>query len=304
MKLLIFALLFFPMCIYSDLVVHFRGRLGNQLFQVAAAVALAEEQQCGIYFPDFEKLDLPTDDIGLQQLKQNYETLFHRLPRLTKEVVPHFIYTEPDFAYHPIPYRPNTEIVGYFLSEKHFIKHRDLILKLFAAPKAIETYLEDNFEDIIKHPKTVAIHVRTGYLDYSLNNFNRDFYSRYLPPDIEFFKQAMSLFDEEALFVVFSDHIGWCKENFAGLAKNITFIEGQDYLSDFYLFSKCKHAIFANSSFSWWAAYLNTNPDKKVVCRMPFWLYGESSNKDVIPPSWVTLPMHQLPPVPIFNGAP
>lgn len=300
MRFIFCALFLLPITIYAQIVVHFRGRLGNQLFQAATAIALAQENQCGIYFPDFERLHLDTDDYGLNQLKQNYQAIFCRIPCLETAVVPEFIYREPDFAYHPIPYQPRMEIEGYFLSEKHFSKYRDLIVKLFAATEETEQYLQTHFSDILQHPKTVGIHVRTGYLEYSLNHFNPDFYKNYLPPDMEFFKQAMSQFEEDALFVVFSDHIDWCKRNFAGLGKNIVFIEDQDYLYDFYLLSKCKHAIIANSSFCWWAAYLNANPEKKVICRMPFWNYGESSNRDIIPTSWTSLHMQQYPPVPKF----
>ena len=282
--------------------VHFRGRLGNQLFQAAAAVAFAQENRCEIYFPDFERLHLNTDDYGLKQLKRNYEMIFCRIPSLKTKLEPTFLYEEPDFSYHAIPYHPPMELVGYFLSEKYFSKYREFIVELFSPTKEIEHYLEMHFEHILKHPKTVGIHVRTGYLEYSLNNFNPDFYKNYLPPDMEFFKQAMSFFEEDALFVVFSDHIEWCKQNFRGFNKNVIFIEEQDYFYDFYLLSKCKHAIFANSSFSWWAAYLNTNPEKKIICRMPFWLYGETSNQDIIPSDWVSLYMPELPKVPDFTS--
>lgn len=288
--------------ICADIVVHFRGRLGNQLFQAAAAIALAQENQCGIYFPDFERLHLDTEDYGLRQLKRNYETIFYRIPSSKKKIEPTFIYEELDFSYSPIPYSSHMEMIGYFLSEKHFSKYRDLILELFSPTKEIEEYLETHFKEILQHPKTIGVHVRTGYLEYSLNHFDPKFYENYLAPDMKFFKEAMNLFEEDSLFVIFSDHINWCKQHFVGIAKNIIFIEEQDYFYDFYLLSKCKHAIFANSSFSWWAAYLNPNPEKKVVCRMPFWLYGESSNQDIIPSDWYSFYMSNSPPVPDFTS--
>src|SRR5438105_3839299 len=111
--------LFFVACqnlIYGDVVVHFGGRLGNQLFQAAAAIALAEENQCGIYFPDFEQLNCSTEDHGLNQLKQNYKYIFSRIPRIQPKVVSDYLYIEPDFSYHPVPYKAHTEIKGLFCS--------------------------------------------------------------------------------------------------------------------------------------------------------------------------------------------
>jgi hypothetical protein len=286
--------------VQADVICHFRGRLGNQLFQTAAALALSKEQGCSIYFPDFEKLEEPTEDYGLNQLKYNYHHIFHRLPRIREKITPSYIYSEPDLAFHPIPYQPHTEIVGYFLSENFFRNYREEIIDLFSPSNEVEEYLNGRFHDIITHSKTVAIHVRTGYLEYSLNDFNPHVYDNYLPPDKDFIRQGIELFEEDALFVVFSDHIGWCKENFSDIPRQFVFIEENDYIYDFYLLSKCKHAIIANSSFSWWGAYLNRNPNKKIVCRMPFWGYGEESNRDILCEDWIAIPMTKAPPIPQF----
>jgi hypothetical protein len=289
---------------YSHVVVHFGGRLGNQLFQAAAAIALAKENQCEVYFPDFERLDLPTEDYGLEQLKQNHRYIFSRIPSLKAKINPSYLYREPDFAYHEIPYQPDTEIAGYFLSEKYFLKHQAYILDLFSPSEDIEQHLEDRFGNIIHHPKTVGIHIRTGYLEYKLNDYNSKFYDAYLPPDMSFFKKAIEMFDDDSLFVVFSDHIPWCKQQFSSINKQIIFVENQEYIYDFYLLSKCKHAILANSSFGWWAAYLNRNPTKQVICRTPFWTCDASGLKDIVCSGWTTINMKKKPPIPNFTGDP
>lgn len=300
----IFFLLALHSAAYAHVVVHFNGRLGNQLFQAAAAFALAQENQCGVYFPDFERLDTPGDDYGLKQLKHNYAYIFSRIPSTQMKITPTTRYQEPDFSYHQIPYQPDIEISGYFLSEKYFSNYREQIMDLFSPVEEVERHLESHFSSILQHEKSVGIHVRTGYLEAMLNDFNPKFYERYLPPDIDFFKQAMELFDKDSLFVVFSDHINWCKEQFAEIDREIIFVENQDYIYDFYLLSKCKHTILANSSFGWWAAYLNKNPDKKVVCRMPFWTCDPSGLKDIICSDWTTITMRENPPIPKFTGPP
>lgn len=286
---------------HANVICRFNGRLGNQLFQVATAIALSEEQGCALYFPDLNKLDQETDDYGLNQLKSNYRYLFHRLPQSSIPILPEHFYEEPDPAFHPIPYQPNIEIRGFFLSDKFFSKYKPRILELFAPSLEIEQYLKEHFRPILEHPKSVGIHIRTGHLEYSLNNFDPKVYDNYLPPDKEFIRRALKLFDEDALFVVFSDHIDWCKKNFSDLKRNFLFVEDQEYIYDFYLLSRCKHAIIANSSFSWWAAYLNPNPEKKIVCRKPFWSYGEPSDRDILCDGWISIFMSQKPPVPEFN---
>jgi hypothetical protein len=302
MSKLLFLLLV-PSMMYSHVVVHFNGRLGNQLFQAATAIALAQENQCEVYFPDFERLDLSTDDYGLAQLKQNYHYIFSRIPSLKTKIIPSYIYHEPDFAYHTISYVADTEIAGYFLSEKHFMKHKEYVVDLFSPTNDINQYLEERFAHIIHHPNTVGIHIRTGYLEYMLNEYNPKFYDAYLPPDMAFFKQAIERFDPNSLFIVFSDHIPWCKKQFASLNKQVIFVEDQEYIYDFYLLSKCKHAILANSTFGWWAAYLNKNPSKKVICRMPFWTCDPSGLQDIICSDWMTIDMQEKPPIPQFKGS-
>jgi predicted amidohydrolase YtcJ len=78
-------------------------------------------------------------------------------------------------------------------------------------------------------------------------------------------------------WIVFSDDVGWCRENFR--MDRTHFVEGNLDVVDMFLMSKCKHNIIANSSFSWWASYLNRNPDKKVIA--PKNWFGPLMNKGV-----------------------
>ncbi len=285
----------------ATVIARLQGQLGNQLFQIAAAVALAQDHDCPVYFPDFE--DVLAGHQRECGINQNYDQLFHKIPELVSyaRAVPHCYYDEPDFAYHPIPYSPHIAINGYFQSEKHFSKHRDLILKLFAPPQEIEDALQKEFSGIIEHPNTVGIHVRTFCKDFKSYNYNYGFYQAFLPPDMDYYQQAMEMFDPQSLFVIFSDNIAWCKQQFSGLAKNCVFIEGSDYLHDFYLLSKCKDIITGSSTFSWWAAYLNPNPKKKVICRQPFLQNNKDDPKDIVCEGWIPIHRPHPAPPPIFD---
>ncbi|MES2122080.1 MAG: alpha-1,2-fucosyltransferase [Chlamydiota bacterium] len=285
----------------STVILRFQGQFGNQLFQIAAAVALAQENQCPVYFPDFE--DVLAGHLRECGIDRNYRMLFHKIPEIVNYgyATPNCYYNEPDFAYHPIPYCPNITINGYFQSEKHFGKYRDLILKLFAAPQEIEEALQKDYSTLIEHPNSVGIHVRTFCNDFKSYGYDYRFYQAFLPPDIEYYRQAIEMFDPESLFVVFSDNIAWCKKHFAELNRNFLFVDGNDYLYDFFLLSKCKNVIVGSSTFSWWAAYLNTNPNKKVIIRQPFLQSNKDDPQDIVCEGWIPIHMPQLPPFPVFD---
>jgi hypothetical protein len=90
------------------------------------------------------------------------------------------------------------------------------------------------------------------------------------------------------LLVMFSDEPGWCRKNLKWPVE--TLVLEPNYLSaeDMYLMSLCKHNVIANSSFSWWGAWLNANPLKVVIAPKP-WLSGATEQPDIIPQGWVEL---------------
>lgn len=257
------------------------GQFGNQLFIIAATTSLALENDASPLFPGFFN---PIDSDPVFKLAHNYENVFAHLDATEPFGKDEFLYLENGFNYTPISYTPNMRIRGWFQSEKYFSKHKQEILDLFAPKQAILDYLDQNYRDVLLHPNTVAIHVRK----YSeKENPNR---SVYYDCDMDYFTNAMSQFPSDSLFLIFSNQMDWCKKNFNKLKANIRFIEGEKFYHDFYLMSLCKHNIISNSSFSWWAAYLNSNSDKKVIAP-PLWFHPNyiSNPKDLIPDSWIIL---------------
>jgi hypothetical protein len=258
---------------------HLMGQLGNQFFITAATMSLAWDNQATASFPGFFEVAEPVFKLPL-----NYEKVFYRLDTTKPRI--DYTYYETTFTYSPIEYRPNMRLVGWFQSEKYFKHHKEKIIELFSPSEEIVSYLHSKYSDIIKHPKTVSIHFRSYKVE------NSEVQKAYVSPGMDYYEKAIELFPEDSLFVVFSNDIEWCKEAFAHIPRQFRFIEGELHYHDLYLMSLCKHQIICNSSFSWWAAYLNTNPDKRVIVP-PVW-FSESysvdhDTRDLIPEEWQIL---------------
>ncbi len=248
------------------------GQLGNQMFQIATATSLALDNDAEALFPDLissDKFNIPL----------NHKKVFFRCEAHRKGAIK-FNYVDTNLPYTPIIYRPNMRIEGWFQCEKYFDHHRKEILELFAPSKKILSYLTTRYADILNHPCTVALHHRSY--------FKEDPKQLYHPTQTkEYFLKAILYYPEDALFVVCSNDIAWCKENFADISRNFVFIENEPHYHDLFLMSMCTHNIISNSSFSWWSAYLNQNPEKIVTA--PKRWFAETSGadyRDIIPNSW------------------
>ena len=225
------------------------GGLGNYLFQIGAACTLAHKNN------DIAIFDLSIELRAHRNIRDYITNILRNINISDMLLGYQYRFDEAkDYTYNEIGYANNLLLTGYYQSSKYL--DREYILDLFSIDDVSLSYINDKYKFILGHPNTVSIHVRRGnYLDRQ---------TRHPVQDIEYYNKAMSQFDETAHFVVFSNDIQWCKENFK--QTNITFIDEaeEDYISLF-LMSLCKHNIIANSSFSWWGSYLNKNVDKKVI---------------------------------------
>lgn len=180
----------------------------------------------------------------------------------------------------------NTYISGYWQSEKYFAEYRsDLIKQL--TPKEERSASARCLDDDLKKCNSVAIHVRRG-----------DYIGIGCQLDMEYYDRAIALIrskfpKEQMVFYVFSDDIDFCKEHFAkkdysggqGIEFRYPQYESDNYtLDDMILMSHCKHMIMANSSYSWWAAWLNQNEEKIVICpELGMW------KGDFYPDEWIKI---------------
>jgi len=257
---------------------HIGGRLGNQMFQIAAALSLAEDVGAIAIFPDLHR--------SVEDMSINYKYFFSSLNTEQPPVAPTYLFQEhPHFHFCPISFHKNMEVVGYFQSEKYFKHNKKIICDAFEPSPQIKSYLMQKYHDLLEHPKTVAIHLRA----YKLESLDIEKCFPFL--DASFYIKAAEQFPhEETLFVIFSDQIEWAKQEMKDFIRPHIFIENEPHYHDFYLMSFCKHQIISPSSFSWWAAYLNKNPNKVVVAPDPWFspISGHNSS-NVVPLEWYKL---------------
>ena len=214
------------------------GRLGNQMFQIAAVLGIAMRNKGTPVFPHWHyssyfKNALPTanDDLG------SYPTYF-----------------EPQFVYSPVAYSGNVNLKGYFQSERYF-EHCKEIVRYYFEPA--DLVIENLTKKYPINSVNCSLHIRKG--DYVGN-------ASYYQCDIDYYNRAIQYIKSHILidnFFVFSDDVGWCKGNLT--ENNFIYIEGNQDIEDLFLMSLCNHNIICNSTFSWWGSWLNKNTDKIII---------------------------------------
>ncbi len=249
------------------------GQLGNQLFEIAATLAYAWDNEAAPLFPGLTKTDF--------NIPINRDRIFFRLDAspLPRPIL-HTFEQLLNYEKIDIPVRPDQLLIGYFQTWEYFDHHREKILKVFAPRPEELKRLKNKHAALLDRPFTVGLHVRT---------FNKQ-WSEYIPfVGLSYYEKALRLFPDDALFVVFSDRIGWCKHHFAKFDRPFIFIEDQDHIEDFFLMSMLQHNIIGNSTFSWWAAYLNQNPHKIVVAPSHFVHPNVLAQVNANLPAWQTI---------------
>lgn len=178
----------------------------------------------------------------------------------------------------------NAYLDGYWQSEKYFNDISDEIKKDLKFVKPLIGKNESIARAMIEE-NSISIHIRRGdYINLPLHqNICTELYYK---AAIEYMNDKL----ESPFYFIFSDDIGWCKANL--IIENAAYIDwnkGSDNFFDMHLMSKCKHNIIANSSFSWWGAWLNENPNKIVIAPDIWFNNTEIYQEDIIPDSWVKI---------------
>ena len=194
---------------------------------------------------------------------------------------------EQDARFHPeFLTKTNAYFIGYWQTEKYFLPVADVIRKEFSFRNELDRENKQIAEQI-KNSHAVSIHVRCG--DY-LKKRRIDSFGSVCTPI--YYNNAIDYIQSKAgnvRFFVFSDDIAWTKSNLQ-LPANAVFVDinhGKESYKDMQLMSLCRHNIIANSSFSWWGAWLNSNPDKIVVAP-GIWFRG-TEMPDVLPEAWIKM---------------
>ena len=271
-----------------------RGRLGNQSFQYAAAKSYALKNNMSLFIPTDKEHKLGNFNISGIRIKKQYLKLLNK--ENFEQIGFHF-----DTAFYK--YSKRIDINGSFQSEKYFIEHRDIFLREFILKDILKNdYCLQYIEKIrLENPgkSIVALHNRRGdnipsknkYSDKELGVFRPDKEAFHPLLSMDYIDKARSYFSG-AVFLIFSDNtedIQWFKDHIHG--ENHYYSEGHDDLTDLTLMKYCDHNIISNSTFSWWAAWLNENPDKKVIAPKKWFgdHYKSWSLKDLYPSNWILI---------------
>lgn len=296
------------------IIVRLRGGLGNQLFQYAAGFALARHHNTPLKFDlyyykkhpyrkfELDKFAFPVDIATREEVHQftgsnpviryvNKRENYLRCPHVFTQPYYHFY---EDYFKLPSPMYLN----GYFQSEKYFQNIKPELASGFGLATALDDQ-NKALADQIRATNSISVHVRRG--DYTKGVYNSFFGGL----TEQYYRLAVSKIlssVENPQFYVFSDDITWCKNNLR--LKDAFFVEhnkGDNAYKDLFLMAQCRHNIIANSSFGWWAAWMNANPDKIVIAPNKWFQQEYLENretiypcriyntKDLIPASWIKI---------------
>lgn len=288
--------------------VRLMGGLGNQMFQYAFARRVAHDKNTDfvmdrVFFENIAEGDTTREyEIDCFNITErflsankrpneepiNYTGVFGKgrfLKHKLKGQSWH-IYREPhhNFDAKALKQPNNTYFIGYWQTEKYFADIRDILLRDFSFKHAPTGKNKSLLAEITK-TDSVSVHVRRG--DYVANPATNKFHG---PKEEAYYRAALAPILKQVkkpnLFV-FSDEPEWCKENLSFEGLPTTYVEGNEKgFEDMRLMMHCKHNVIANSSFSWWAAWLNQNPSKVVVGPKKWFNDATVNTKDVIPKSW------------------
>jgi hypothetical protein len=306
------------------IITKLKGGLGNQMFQYAAGFSLAlknkTEQKIDISGYDDARVinsDTPrkfalsifniTSPIALSEeilqakypfknfskawrffkqriLKQNYTDYD---PKLFKKIIGQTEkarQTKKDLNFY---------LDGFFQSEKNFVEFTSQIRQEFTFKKEFFDEKVKQLAEVMQKENSVSIHIRRG--DY-VNDKKTNKYHGICP--IEYYKEAIELIKEKInqqknsthnkpSFYIFTDDEIWVTENFPSYI-NVSKNHFKDQ-EEMYLMSQCRHNIIANSSFSWWGAWLNKNSDKIVIAPQKWVTKNPDPHPNIIPETWIKI---------------
>lgn len=286
-------------------IVGFHNGLGNQMFQFAFYLSLKHKYSNEIFKVDKSWFDVNKVHNGFEldkifKLDLDYSTsqeniilfggynVFARAKRKYLFIKKTELIESIDQQFHFFPdlYGKEGEdyyYLGFWQSYRYFELVSESVKNCFIFPDLTESK-NMHIHSLIKsvRGRTVAVHVRRG--DY-LNNK-----SLIEACSLDYYKKAIAKIErvvKDPIYIIFSNDMNWCKSNFE--FTNVEYVdwnEGKLAFRDMQLMSLCDNNIIANSTFSWWGAYLNRNKNKTVLAPR-YWINGKA--KDLIPDDWIRL---------------
>lgn len=252
------------------------GGLGNYMFQIATAYAYGKRFNKNAIFNGAESI-APHKHISVygNNVFKDID-LDHVFDNNRRRV------SENSFHFQEISNFPNENIIlyGYYQSEKYFSDCEEDIRNMFMS---YEIDIDDDVKGLLEKENTCSIHIRRGDYLKSPNHHPTQ--------NMNYYMKAIKSMPKDSIFLIFSDDIEWCKSNFPDVPEKFKFIEGNKDYEDLYLMAHCNNNIICNSTFSWWAAWLNSNVDKIVVA--PTLWFGPAfpnhDTKDLYCEGWIKI---------------
>lgn len=285
------------------IICRLQGGLGNQLFQYAAGRALALQHGVPLLL-DLQSYKFDTlrnyelEPFKIEPILINKKIIWpkflvgmkNKLQQKLPCLLPKGYYREPHF-YYDINFErlPNqTYLSGYWQSERYFKLIRPQLLQelqLANPAKGQNLY----FLNQIKKTQSVSLHIRRG--DYVANEQANQAHGTC---SLDYYYQAITFVSQQVdkpHFYIFSDDHGWARANLK-IEHSVTYVEVNDAAhgaEDLRLMSHCQHHIIANSSFSWWGAWLNPYEEKIIVAPKQWFKDPvlQAQAQDLVPPHWI-----------------
>ncbi len=251
--------------------------LGNQMFMIANAYAVSKDNN----------MKFIVNDKYNDSRKPYWDTLLKNLTTKKLTFSNTHIFKESSFSYNKIsiPKNRNILLYGYYQSEKYFEKYKDEITELFKLPQDIDDIVTEKINNLPISKTKVMVHIRRG--DYVGSNVHAILDKNYY----EKAKEIIESKHKNVSYLYFTDDKQWVRENFLLGEYDVIVNENEDYI-EFGMMTKCDHFIIANSSFSWWAAYLSKTSENKTVITPSekLWFLEKGPNpKDLIKEDWIKI---------------
>ena len=291
------------------IIVCLKGGLGNQMFQYAAARRLASLHKVSLkldlsWFGDdlsgvtprsyaLDPFFIHAEPATYQEIARLYEPQAGRIRRLLNSINPRYRKTHirgQNFHFDPdiLQLPDNIILDGYWQSEKYF-SNIDSVIRSDFTVRAEPEGRNREVAAVINESNAVSIHLRRG--DYVSDAKN---VARYWVCSNDYYMRAIKLVTEQVErphFFVFSDDPDWVREHFI-MPHPMTLVDhnGPDQAhEELRLMSHCSHHIIANSSFSWWGAWLNPRPDKIVIAPLRWFNDPTIDTSDLMPATWLRI---------------
>lgn len=259
--------------------------IGNQMFQYAAGLSYAKKHNKKICILEKNKV---TSNFNISVPFCNEDEETKNIYKLLKIKVfgQHATLEMNKYDEKILEDNKGLNFKGFQQDERYFRDIKDIILKEFTYKNSLSNDAQQ-LANKMKEENSVCVHFRRG--DYIKENYPI-LTQKYYDEAIEYIQSQVK---EPLHLYLFSNDMNWVKNNFQTLLDK-TYVEGFDDVTDMRLMSHCKHNIIANSSFSWWGAYLNDNPDKIVVAPDIWDYWHDWWAKDIVLPDWKVIPAHDI----------